>query len=53
MNKTYKFDYDAEADTFCLNDTIEQCLIIISREQLENLIKFYNLHFDVYSMLNK
>ena len=52
MNKSYKFDYNAETDTFCLNDTIEQCLIVISREQLENLIKYYNLHFDVDSILN-
>jgi hypothetical protein len=38
----YKLDYSPEAEMFSLDDTKEQVIIILSREQLEELMKFYH-----------
>jgi hypothetical protein len=41
MNNRYIVNYDSNAEVFTLNDTEEQCMIILTKEQLEALIKLY------------
>ena len=40
MNE-YFIDFDPETKTFSLQDMEEQCIIIITKDQLEALMKFY------------
>jgi len=41
MNKKYITDFDPETETFTLQDNEESMMIVINKEQLEELIKLY------------
>ena len=41
MNKKYITNFDPETETFTLQDNEESLMIVISKEQLEELIKLY------------
>ena len=38
---SYKIDYSPEVEMFSLDDTEQQVVIVITREQLEALMRFY------------
>lgn len=41
MNKKYITNFDPETETFTLQDNEENLMIVISKEQLEEIIKLY------------
>ena len=41
MDKKYIIDFDPETETFTLQDNEESLMIVISKEQLEEIIKLY------------
>jgi hypothetical protein len=38
-------NYDPEVEMFTLHDTEEQCFVIVSKEQLEELMELYHRCF--------
>lgn len=41
MNNRFEIEYDPIAKLYSLNDTEEQTLIVLTKEQLEALLTFY------------
>ncbi|HEY0087306.1 MAG TPA: hypothetical protein VGB37_00590 [Candidatus Lokiarchaeia archaeon] len=41
MNNNFELDYDPIAKLYALNDTEQQVVIVLNKEQLEVLIDFY------------
>jgi len=51
MIKRYLTDYSPETQLFVLNDQQEQVLIVMTKEQLEELIKIYRRCCEGYNEL--
>ena len=41
MENRYIVDYDPETKIFTMNDQEESCLIVMTKDQLQELIKLY------------
>lgn len=49
----FKLDYSPETKIFSLQDDEEGCLIVITKKQLEALIKLYNRCCSIKELLKK
>ena len=51
MIKRYIANFNPENELFVLNDTIEEILIVIEKDQLKELIKLYKQCYEDYNEL--